>query len=93
VENSVGEVTAEPKGRAPKRHPTLRPVREVRNHQVSRRSLERAAIEGESPVGKNLMTSWDGAGAPKFSLLGDYYGPVLGLDCGGPLAAGMNVIR
>jgi hypothetical protein len=30
---------------------------------------------------------------PKFSLLGDYYGPVLGLDCGGPLAAGMNVIR
>jgi len=35
----------------------------------------------------------EGAGAPKFSLLGDYYGPVLGLDCGGPLEARMNVIR
>ena len=35
----------------------LRPCREVRNHQVSGRSLERAAKEGESPVGESLMTS------------------------------------
>ena len=34
----------------------LQPVRGVRNHQFSRRTLERAAIAGESPVSERLMT-------------------------------------
>jgi hypothetical protein len=35
----------------------LRSVRGVRNHQSSRRSLERAAIAGESPVSERLCDS------------------------------------
>ena len=35
----------------------LRRLREVRNHQSSRRTLERAAEEGESPVSERLVTS------------------------------------
>ena len=43
----------------------LPPVRGVTNHQPSRRSLERAAIAGESPVSEKLVTSWQCSRVPR----------------------------
>jgi hypothetical protein len=43
----------------------LRKRREVTNHQLSRRTLERAAEEGESPVSEKLMTSLQYSRVPR----------------------------
>jgi hypothetical protein len=44
---------------------SLRRSREVKNHQLSRRTLERAAEEGESPVSEKLVTSLQHSRVPR----------------------------
>jgi hypothetical protein len=43
----------------------LQPVRGVRNHQFSRRFLERTAGEGDSPVSERLVTPWRCSRVPR----------------------------